>query len=94
MPVDQRLEMAYWLYWRVYELKIYQKDFQDLFGEGVSLDSVFSNIIRPFELAGMMERKNGGYQITDSGAYWIHRLQNEYSLNYINRLWGNCRNDP
>ena len=33
MPVNRQLEMAYWLYWRVYELKIYQEDFQYLFGE-------------------------------------------------------------
>ena len=35
--------------------------------------------------------REDGYEITRSGAYWIHRLQNEYSLNYINRLWGGCR---
>ncbi len=92
MPVDQRLEMAYWLYWRVYELKICQKDFQTLFGEEYTIESVFSEVIKSFELAGMMISKNNGvYQVTDSGAYWIHRLQNEYSLNYINRLWGSCR---
>jgi oxygen-independent coproporphyrinogen-3 oxidase len=94
MSVDQRLEMAYWLYWRVYELKINQEDFQNLFGEENSIESTFSNIIKPFELAGMIEKKNGGYQVTDSGAYWIHRLQNEYSLNYINRLWGSCQREP
>jgi coproporphyrinogen III oxidase-like Fe-S oxidoreductase len=94
MPVDRRLEMAYWLYWRVYELKINEKDFQNLFGTDISLDSIFSQIFRPFQLAGMVEKINGGYHITDSGAYWIHRLQNEYSLNYINRLWGTCRNNP
>jgi oxygen-independent coproporphyrinogen III oxidase len=91
MPMDLRLEMAYWLYWRVYELKIYQKDFKDLFGDKYSIESRFLDIIRPFQLAGMVEKRNGGYQVTNSGAYWIHRLQNEYSLNYINRLWGSCR---
>lgn len=94
MPVDKRLEMAYWLYWRVYELKIFQKDFQDLFGNEITLDATFSNVIKPFELAGMIEKKNGGYHVTNSGAYWIHRLQNEYSLNYINKLWGACRRSP
>ncbi len=94
MPVDRRLEMAYWLYWRVYELKINEKDFQNLFGTHISLDSIFSQIFRPFQLAGMVQKINGEYRITDSGAYWIHRLQNEYSLNYINRLWGTCRNNP
>jgi oxygen-independent coproporphyrinogen-3 oxidase len=94
MPIDRRLEMAYWLYWRVYELKLRRSDFEDLFGDGASLDSTFSHIIRPFERAGMIEKMNDGYCVTDPGAYWIHRLQNEYSLNYINRLWGACRRSP
>ena len=93
MPVDQRLEMAYWLYWRIYELKIHQEDFQSLFGEENSIESTFSNVIKPLEMTGMIEKKNGGYHVTDSGAYWIHRLQNEYSLNYIHRLWGSCRRE-
>ena len=29
----------------------------------------------------------------EEAAYWIHRLQNEYALNYINRLWGRCRQE-
>lgn len=94
MPVDRRLEMAYWLYWRVYELKISCDDFHDLFGDGNSLDSQFSHLFRPLILMGMIDKKHGGYKITPSGAYWIHRLQNEYSLNYINRLWGTCRRQP
>lgn len=94
MPVDQRLEMAYWLYWRVYELEITQQDFKNLFGADNSIESTFSNVLKPFQLAGMIKEKDGGYRITDSGAYWIHRLQNEYSLNYINRLWGSCRKGP
>ncbi|MEN8251938.1 MAG: radical SAM protein, partial [Bacteroidota bacterium] len=94
MPVDQRLEMAYWLYWRIYELKICQKDFQNQFGEEHTIESTFYKVIKPFMLAGMIAKINGSYQVTDAGAYWIHRLQNEYSLNYINRLWGSCRQEP
>ncbi|MES9871046.1 MAG: hypothetical protein ABW149_15310, partial [Sedimenticola sp.] len=91
MPIDQRLEMAYWLYWRAYELKIMDRDFLDLFDSEASLDHFFGPLFRPFQLTGMMRRIDGGYEITQSGAYWIHRLQNEYSLSYINRLWGGCR---
>jgi len=94
MDVDQRLEMAYWLYWRVYELKISQLDFQNLFGKDRCVDAVFSHVIKPFQLVGMIEKKGNDYHITDRGAYWIHRIQNEYSLNYINRLWGSCRREP
>ena len=91
MPIDERLEMAYWLYWRVYELEATEKGFQTLFGPGASLSRAFGRLLKPCEFLGLAERRNGGYRITESGAYWIHRLQNEYSLNYINRLWGACR---
>jgi oxygen-independent coproporphyrinogen-3 oxidase len=91
MPIDQRLEMAYWLYWRTYELKILDQEFRGLFGKSASLDHVFRMLFQPFLLLNMMRRIDGGYAITRSGAYWIHRLQNEYSLSYINRLWGGCR---
>jgi len=94
MPVDQQLEMAYWLYWRVYELEMKEEDFKTLFGSNCSIESAFSNVISPFRLAGMMSKNSNGYKITDSGAFWIHRLQNEYSLNYINKLWGKCRKEP
>ncbi len=93
MPVDRDLEMAYWLYWRIYELKVLNADFQDLFNSGITLDEQFGRILSPFIALGMIQRIPGGYAITESGAYWIHRLQNEYSLNYINRLWGTCRKE-
>jgi oxygen-independent coproporphyrinogen-3 oxidase len=94
MEIDRRLEMAYWLYWRVYELEIRGDDFSFLFGEGESLTSVFGRLFRSLQLLSMLVRDNGTYRVTQAGAYWIHRLQNEYSLNYINRLWGACRRNP
>lgn len=88
---SRRMEMAYWLYWRVYELEIVDDEFQAMFGTDSSLDSVFGYILRPLASMGLLERTSKAYRVTASGAYWIHRLQNEYSLNYINRLWGTCR---
>lgn len=94
MPVNRRLEMAYWLYWRVYELKISNSDFRDVFGENASLDAEFRHLFCPLILMKLLERVDGGYRVTKPGAYWIHRLQNEYSLSYINHLWGTCRREP
>ncbi len=94
MPVDRRLEMAYWLYWRIYELKLLAEPFRKLFGSDVSLDKQFGRLMAPLVAGGLMERTTAGYEVTKPGAYWIHRLQNEYSLNYINRLWGGCRKEP
>ena len=94
MPVDRRLEMAYWLYWRVYELDVRAADFRAVFGAEASLDAEFGYLLRPLVWARLLDRSLEGYRVTRPGAYWIHRLQNEYSLNYINRLWGTCRRTP
>lgn len=94
MPVRRRLEMAYWLYWRIYELKISNADFRSVFGTTASLDSEFGHLLRPLIQVGLVDVANGSYCVTKSGAYWIHRLQNEYSLSYINHLWGKCRKEP
>jgi oxygen-independent coproporphyrinogen-3 oxidase len=94
MPVGRRLEMAYWLYWRIYELKVSNADFRSVFGTSASLDSEFGHLLRPLIQVGLIDRANGSYCVTKSGAYWIHRLQNEYSLSYINHLWGSCRKEP
>jgi oxygen-independent coproporphyrinogen-3 oxidase len=94
MPVNRRLEMAYWLYWRIYELEISMSGFQHVFGADASLDAEFGYLLRPLMLMKLLERVDAGYRVTKRGAYWIHRLQNEYSLNYINHLWGTCRREP
>ena len=94
MAVDRRLEMAYWLYWRVYELSVSDADFKQVFGEKESLAKRFDHLFAPLRAAGLARRTAEGIAITQTGAYWVHRLQNEYSLGYINRLWGTCRRSP
>jgi oxygen-independent coproporphyrinogen-3 oxidase len=94
MPVDHRLEMAYWLYWRAYELRLDKADFLDLFGSSATMPLGLRAAIGLARLLRLVTRDDAGFSITPAGAYWIHRLQNEYSLNYINRLWGACRRHP
>ncbi len=92
MKLTKRLEMAYWLYWRVYEMHIPKKEFHEMFQE--HFERIFGEIILLPRVLSMARQNSDEYEITESGAYWIHRLQNEYSLNYINRLWGTCRKAP
>jgi len=91
MPMGRRREMAYWLYWRLYELHAEDRDFADLFGPERSLRDVFGLALEPLELMGWVRRREGGYDVLPEGIYWVHRLQNEYSLDYITRLWGECK---
>ncbi|MFH1708953.1 MAG: radical SAM protein [Planctomycetota bacterium] len=92
MPLTRRHEMAYWLYWSTYEMEIDTAAFHRLFQ--VELDAIFGRLLWAPRLLGMVRRVDGRYEIKESAAYFIHKIQNEYSLNYINRLWGTCRADP
>lgn len=94
MKTNRRLEMAYWLYWRVYELFVCSNEFKAQFSEQEGLNAVFGKLLKSFCLLGMLKKNNTSFHVTNLGAYWIHRLQNEYSLNYINKLWGTCRKEP
>jgi len=91
--LDRRLEMAYWLYWRIYELHVDHEGFGATFGPGETLEGRFGHLLRPLCHARLLAEEQWGYRVTDAGAFWIHRLQNEFSLNYINRLWGRCRRE-
>ncbi len=91
-PMDQKLEMAYWFYWKAYEMRFSALEFQDLFHQG--LDTVFGRVLRVLKTLGLVVKKGDDYIVTDSASYWIHRLQNEYALNYIDRLWGTCKAVP
>ncbi len=88
-PIDRRLEMAYWLYWRAYELTIPAQGFRELFDSDI--EAVYGRLLGLLKRLGMLQQENGCYHVTEGASYWIHRVQNEYALNYINRLWGRCR---
>lgn len=92
LPMSEGLEMAYWLYWRLYELHLPQADFARLFPGTVR--EQFGRLLVLPRLLGFIRREGTDYRVTDSGAYWIHRLQNDYSLDYITKLWGVCRRQP
>lgn len=92
MPVSRRLEMAYWLYWRAYELRIPEAPFREMFGQ--DLKDAFGAALLALERLGALRYREGGYDVAENAAYWIHRIQNEYALNYIDRLWGRCRKEP
>jgi len=89
MRVSPRLDRVYWLYWSLYALRVSCIDFATKFA-GYDLDREFGRILRPMRILGWLARHSDGYTVTSSGAYWIHRLQNAYSLHYLERLWGAC----
>ena len=98
MPIALTLElseprqMAGWLYWRIYETRFRKRDFQKRFGRG--FDSVFGKYLRPLSWVGLLRDDGEEVVLSDEGTYWLHVLEDLFSIDYVGKLWGVSQRDP
>jgi coproporphyrinogen III oxidase-like Fe-S oxidoreductase len=92
LQLSERMQMAGWLYWRVYETRFKRSDFVRRFGE--VFDRVYGRYIRLLSWLGLLRDRGDEIILTDSGAYWLHVLQDLFSIDYISKLWGTSKQDP
>jgi oxygen-independent coproporphyrinogen-3 oxidase len=92
LDLTEEMQMAGWLYWRVYETRFSRSDFQKRFGR--PFDEVYGGYVRLLSRAGLL--RDGGDEIilSDRGTFWLHVLQDLFSQNYISRLWGTSKQEP
>lgn len=92
MELSERMQMAGWLYWRVYGTRFRRSDFQKRFG--VEFDEVYGGYVKPLSLLGFL--RDGGDEIvlSDRGAYWLHVIQDLFSIQYVSVLWGTSKQNP
>lgn len=86
--LDERDKLAYWLFWRGYDLAIDTGRLKALFGR----DLLFSIkcLLPLLGLLGLAKRKGDIIRLTDRGAYLFHLIEKEYTHAYLERLWGAC----
>ncbi|MGQ9493305.1 MAG: hypothetical protein ACUVR2_06030 [Anaerolineae bacterium] len=92
LELSERMQMAGWLYWRVYETKFKKSDFQDRFGK--AFDQVYGRYIRFMPLIGLLRDSGDEVVLTNRGTYWLHVLQDLFSLDYVGKLWGMSEQEP
>ena len=85
---SRREEMIHWLYWRIYETRVDKHAFRTEFDR--DFDDVFGTIFALFELLGFAVDNGNVVEMTDRGNYWVHVLQNLFSLDFIGRVWQTC----
>jgi coproporphyrinogen III oxidase-like Fe-S oxidoreductase len=92
IDLSEKMQMAGWLYWRIYETKFKKSDFQYRFN--ASFDKKYGTHLKILNQIGFL--KNGSDQITltDKGTYWIHAFEDFFSIDYINKLWGTSKINP
>ena len=60
----------------------------------VEFDHVYGTHARLLSLAGLMRGRGDEVVLSDSGAFWLHALQDLFSIDYVSKLWGTSRVDP
>jgi oxygen-independent coproporphyrinogen-3 oxidase len=92
LELSERMQMAGWVYWRMYETRLNKSEFGLRFGK--DLDRVYGSYIRWLALMGLLKEEGDEVVLSDRGAYWLHALQDVFSIDYIGKLWGSCVQEP
>lgn len=82
----------YWLFWSVYKLYISGENFYELFGK--KLEDMFRFELYWIKKFKYIEKYNGGYKLTDKGAYLFHLIEQAYTHQYIDKVWGIALDNP
>jgi len=93
LDLSESTQMTWWLYWRVYETRFRRSDFWQRFG--YDFDRVYGKYVKLFSLFGYIKRDDGDEVIlSDRGIFWLHALEDLFSLDYISKLWGTSKQEP
>jgi oxygen-independent coproporphyrinogen-3 oxidase len=92
LTLTPRMQMAGWLYWRIYETKLRKSEFAHRFQE--NFDCIYGRYVRPLALLGLLKEQGDEIVLTAPGAYWLHTLQDLFSLDYVSKLWGTSQERP
>jgi oxygen-independent coproporphyrinogen-3 oxidase len=88
----RRQRMVYYLFWTAYGTRIDPRGFETFFGVPLEKEYGFEMLLA--RAAGLIERKNGIYELTRRGVYYYHYFEQFYTLAYIDKMWGIMRETP
>jgi len=92
LDLSTDMQMAGWLYWRLYETRFHKTRFYERFGR--SFDEVYGKYFKLLALAGLVTNKGDEIVCSDRGAYWLHWMEDLFSIDYVGRLWGTSGRQP
>ena len=92
LDLSENMQMAGWLYWRIYETRFKKKGFMKRFGK--DFDRVYGKYLKPLALLGFLKDDGKQIVLSDSGTYWLHAFEDLFSIDYISTLWGTSKQEP
>ena len=92
LDLSENMQMAGWLYWRIYETRFKKMDFKKRFGR--DFDKVYGKYLKPLALLGFLKENGEQVVLSDRGTYWLHAFEDFFSIDYISTLWGTSKQEP
>jgi oxygen-independent coproporphyrinogen-3 oxidase len=92
MDLSEKMQMAGWLYWRIYETGFAKKDFKERFGK--DFNKIYGRYVKLLSFLGFLDDEQGRIILSDRGTYWLHVLEDLFSIDYISKLWGESKQNP
>jgi oxygen-independent coproporphyrinogen-3 oxidase len=86
--LDDGDKMAYWFFWRAYDLAINTGTFRSIFGQGFPYR--VRALLSLLEFLGMARRRRNTIRLTERGAYLFHLIEKEYTHAYLETMWNAC----
>lgn len=90
LEFSKRQRAIYYLFWACYSMYISKKDFKYLIGS--DLDDMFYLELKICEILKLIKKIDGGYVLTNKGAYYYHYIEQAYTTQYIDKMWNISRN--
>ena len=91
LNAGDRFRRFHWLYWQLYKTTVDVERYRELFGRDIERD--FGPILSVLRLLGMARRAAEGWRVTEFGAIWMHRVQQLFSITYIDDVWAQCKSE-
>lgn len=91
MGFTEPMSLYHWFYWRLYDTYIPKELLFELFGKN---NKKIHKILRLIKMLKLSEENEDEIVLNERGAFWLHLIQNYFSLNYINKVWSVAQKNP
>ena len=92
LDLSVKMQMAGWLYWRIYETKFSKNNFEKRFS--ACFDNIYGKYMKFLQSVGFLKDFGDRIVLSDKGTYWLHAFEDLFSIDYISTLWGTAQQNP
>jgi oxygen-independent coproporphyrinogen-3 oxidase len=84
--LDEKDQMAWWLFWAAYRMSIGKQEFKRVFNR--ELNGKFRLYLKTLQYLGILKEEGTEYRLTENGGFLFHLVEQGYSLDFLDKMWG------